>query len=298
MKIIKSGICGTCIWELDNELTLVIKPQDKKSGVLQSDDDEYWPWWPYCHIRKAVVKKGVRTGAHAGMMFAGMKDCTGIDVSALDVSAAVDMRHMFAGCRSLTDISGMEKWDVSEVNDMSCMFEDCVSLKDISGLKEWDVSGVVDMRHMFGGCASLTDFSPLLEWNVSNMRKTVGMFHCTDAGRDVVDTFIPMACPKEGSFIGYKKCRDGRIVQLEVPEDAKRSSAYRRKCRCSKAKVLNIWTWKGEEAEYAVSFFDTGFIYHKGETIEAEHFDDDRFKECSIGIHFFMTRKEAEAYKL
>ena len=232
------------------------------------------------------------------MMFAGMKDCTGIDVSALDVSAAVDMRHMFAGCRSLTDISGMEKWDVSEVNDMSCMFEDCVSLKDISGLKEWDVSGVVDMRHMFGGCASLTDFSPLLEWNVSNMRKTVGMFHCTDAGRDVVDTFIPMACPKEGSFIGYKKCRDGRIVQLEVPEDAKRSSAYRRKCRCSKAKVLNIWTWKGEEAEYAVSFFDTGFIYHKGETIEAEHFDDDRFKECSFGIHFFMTRKEAEAYKL
>ena len=122
------------------------------------------------------------------------------------------------------------------------------------------------------------------------------MFACTNINYDVLDAFIPMACPKEGSFIGYKQCQNSRIVQLEVPEDAKRSSAYGRKCRCNKAKVLNVWTTGGEEAEYAVSIHDSGFVYRKGETVEVKDFDKNRFNECSTGVHLFMTRKDAENY--
>ena len=92
--------------------------------------------------------------------------------------------------------------------------------------------------------------------------------------------------------------RGGRIVQLEISRDAKRSSAYGRKCRCSKAKVLRIWTSDGKEAEHAVSRFSDDFVYRKGETVEVEDFDDDRFNECSSGIYFFITREEAEAYIL
>jgi hypothetical protein len=33
-----------------------------------------------------------------------------------------------------------------------------------------------------------------------------------------------------------------------------------------------------------------------GETIEVKDFDDDRWNECSAGIHFFITRKEAVEY--
>ena len=171
-------------------------------------------------------------------------------------------------------------------------------MKDISPLKEWDVSNVMDMACMFESCASLTDISALLEWNTLNVHDTTAAFDHTEVSSDILDAFVPMACPREGAFIGYKKCRGGQIVQLEVQEDAKRSSAHTRKCRCSKAKVLNIWTRYGDETEIAVSCFDNSFVYRKGETVEVEDFDDDRFIECSSGIHFFMTREEAEAYTL
>ena len=48
-----------------------------------------------------------------------------------------------------------------------------------------------------------------------------------------------LACPEEGSFIGYKKA-SGCLIELLILEDAKRSSATTSKCRCNKAKVLDI----------------------------------------------------------
>ena len=321
MNIIKRGICGTCVWELDDEKTLVIRPQNGKSGVMQSDRG--WPWRTCCHIKRVVIEDGVKTGTYAGKMFAGMDDCTMFNVEKLDVSAAENMHGMFNGCSSMENTAGLEKWDVSNVADMSYMFYGCSSLKDISALAGWDVSEVCDMGSMFGfcslltdisllkkwnisnvtntccmfrSCKSLTDISPLSGWDMSDIREKDGMFACTNINYDVLDAFIPMACPREGSFIGYKKCRDERIVQLEVPEDARRSSAYGKKCRCDRAKVLGIWTLDGEETEYAVSIFDPDFVYYKGKAVEVQNFNKNRFNECAVGIHFFMTRKEAEDY--
>ena len=99
-------------------------------------------------------------------------------------------------------------------------------------------------------------------------------------------------CPTEGSFVGYKKCRDNVIVKLLIPEDAKRSSATTRKCRCDKAFVLEVIG--GEEQ--AISQQDETFVYKVGETVSVDDFDHNRWNECSTGIHFFITREEAEAY--
>ena len=61
-----------------------------------------------------------------------------------------------------------------------------------------------------------------------------------------------LACPEEGSFIGYKKA-DDCIIKLLILEDAKRSSATTFKCRCDKAKVLEIKDIKtGESTEKAL----------------------------------------------
>ena len=108
----------------------------------------------------------------------------------------------------------------------------------------------------------------------------------------------PLVCPEKGSFIGYKKCRDNLIAELEIPEDAIRSSATSRKCRCSKAMVLNITSLDGSEVnvEYAVSGRDSGFLYKVGEVVSVDDFDTNRWNECSTGIHFFMTREEAINY--
>ena len=108
----------------------------------------------------------------------------------------------------------------------------------------------------------------------------------------------PMVCPEKGSFTGYKKCKNGLIVELEIPEDALRSSATTRKCRCSKAKVISITNLDGSKSEEkkAISNRDSSFVYKLGETVEVPDFDPIRWNECSTGIHFFMARKEAVDY--
>ena len=100
-----------------------------------------------------------------------------------------------------------------------------------------------------------------------------------------------LQCPEEGSYIAWKKCRNEVLVKLLIPEDALRSSATSRKCRASKATVLEIIG-----AEYAVSKHDSTFTYKVGETLEVEDFDTNRWEACSTGIQHFITRSEAESY--
>lgn len=107
-----------------------------------------------------------------------------------------------------------------------------------------------------------------------------------------------MCCPEEGSFVGFKRCSNNLIVKLLITEDAKRSSATTRKCRCSEAKVLEILTTKGKKAfkRKAVSIKDENFVYEVGKTVFVKNFCEDRWEECSTGIHFFLTFDEAVKY--
>ena len=105
-----------------------------------------------------------------------------------------------------------------------------------------------------------------------------------------------LACPEEGSFIGYKKV--GKyIVKLLIMEDSKRNSATTLKCRCDKAKVLDIEKIDtGEKIESTPSDYDINFIYKVGEIVKVDNFDENRWNECSTGIHFFMNKQNATKY--
>ena len=109
--------------------------------------------------------------------------------------------------------------------------------------------------------------------------------------------YIPYACPDFGMFIGFKKA-SGYIVVLEIPEDAKRLSATGRKCRCDKAKVLEIQNVDGTKANVTKvkSGYDSNFVYEVGKTVSVDNFCEDRWSECSPGIHFFINRQEAINY--
>ena len=108
--------------------------------------------------------------------------------------------------------------------------------------------------------------------------------------------FIPMACPDTGAFIGYKKA-SGYILKIEILQDARRSSSNSRKCRCDKAKVLEIQNLYGDIANVkeVKSDYDKNFIYRLGEIVEEPNFCEDRW-ECAEGIHFFINRQEAVEY--
>lgn len=103
--------------------------------------------------------------------------------------------------------------------------------------------------------------------------------------------------PRKGSFIGYKLARGSRVIELLITEDAKRSSGTSRKCRCSKAKVLSITSIDGNVIyDEAVSEYDGRFVYRVGEIVEVKNFNEDRWRSCATGIHFFITRDEAIQY--
>jgi hypothetical protein len=112
---------------------------------------------------------------------------------------------------------------------------------------------------------------------------------------------VASACPEEGTFIAFKKARFNNqdvIVKLQIPDDAKRSSATGRKCRCDKALVLEISDITGiiTDFTHAKSFYDNNFVYKVGEIVSVNSFDENRWNECASGIHFYITRQEAVEY--
>ena len=109
--------------------------------------------------------------------------------------------------------------------------------------------------------------------------------------------FVPMTCPDTGAFVAWKKA-NGYIVKLEISEDARRSSATGRKCRCDKAKVIEIQELDGSPSELTevASGYDRNFVYRVGEIAEEPKYDEDRWNECAQGIHFFINRQEAVDY--
>lgn len=95
----------------------------------------------------------------------------------------------------------------------------------------------------------------------------------------------------EGALVGWKKLDRGVIAKLEIPAAAKRSHAFGRKCRAEYAVCLEVIG-----AEFGVSMHDNATIYRAGETIKPHQFDDNWQNECAGGIHFYITREEAEAH--
>lgn len=134
----------------------------------------------------------------------------------------------------------------------------------------------------------------------------LGCANLSDANHVQLSIAKTSILPDEGDIIGWKKAwtddtmpPKSVIVKLLIPADAQRSNATGRKCRASKARVLDLQDKQGNSLPpdtMAYSGHDTDFTYKKGETVHVENFDTNRWKECAPGIHFFITRIEAVEY--
>ena len=111
-------------------------------------------------------------------------------------------------------------------------------------------------------------------------------------------SFFALACPEEGDFIAWKKVGDA-IIKLRIPSEAKRSSATTRKCRCEFAEVLELQNLDGTpyNDDKVINNNYVKTIYKVGEIVHSDSWDNDRWNECSHGIHFFITRDEAVRYQ-
>ena len=110
--------------------------------------------------------------------------------------------------------------------------------------------------------------------------------------------YIQLACPSDGSFIGWKKV-NGVLIKLEIPEDAKRSSATTNKCRCDKAKVLGFYDLNSTELniDKIINYVWNTCEYRKGEMVYPDYFDENRWNEYSNGIYFFINKQDAINYR-
>ncbi len=95
----------------------------------------------------------------------------------------------------------------------------------------------------------------------------------------------------EGELIVYKKLCEG-VAKLRIPIGAKRSNASGRKCRAEYAEVLEL----PEGVIIGHSNHDKKFAYEAGKIVKADNWCDNWAEECAGGIHFFITRQEAEDY--
>ena len=97
--------------------------------------------------------------------------------------------------------------------------------------------------------------------------------------------------PETGPIWGWKKCRNNVLVKLVVGDTAKRSHATGRKCRAEHVKVLEVIG-----AKIGISTYDINTQYRVGQIVRCDKWNEDRWTECGGGIHFFLTRIEAERY--
>lgn len=131
-------------------------------------------------------------------------------------------------------------------------------------------------------------------------------------GDNVTNIKYHMICPEEGAFVAWKKAiwvkdshtKEGVLVKLQIPANAKRSSGTGRKCRASAVKVLGFYDMNDNKlpADIKVrAWYNDTFIYTVGKTVKSlslgePDFNTNRWNECSAGIHFFMTKQEAKDY--
>lgn len=176
--------------------------------------------------------------------------------------------------------------------DLSCADLRCADLS-CADLRGVDLRGVdltrADLRYADLNCSDLRDAdlrdTDLRYANLRNIKYNFGT-----EGYNI-------ACPEKGSFIGYKKAKNC-LIELLILDNSKRSSATTLKCRCDKAKVLEIINIEtGENINSVSSDYDKNFIYTVGEIVKVDNFDNNRWNECTTGIHFFVNKANAINYK-
>ena len=116
-------------------------------------------------------------------------------------------------------------------------------------------------------------------------------------GADLQRAKLPSASivPEVGPFYGFKKLQNGYIATLYIPRSAERvGGLVGRKCRASKVKVIKIEGNPNGAVGFSTHDYKTK--YEEGKWIKPDKWDADIRLECTNGIHFFITRKEAEEY--
>jgi uncharacterized protein YjbI with pentapeptide repeats len=212
-------------------------------------------------------------------------DLSGANLSRADLSGADLRRADLSGADlsganlSRADLSGanLSRADLSRANlSRANLSRADLSRADLSGanLSRADLSGANLSRANLGSAyLSGADLSGA---------------YLSDLKTDTETRLPSFQIPQEGELIVFKKLSGGNIAKLRIPPEAARTATpIGRKCRAEFVEVLD-----GD----GISSYDHRTAYKPGLVVRPDKYDPNPLVECSHGIHFFLTKEEAEAY--
>ena len=170
---------GTCLWNVDEDGVLRIRPKSGDSGELGSTNgrQEGAPWYGR-NVTRIESQGTIILNQDSSYLFYGQKFLASLSgLANWNVSQVTNMRSMFSNCTGLSDLSDLANWNVSNVTNMNSLFSNCTSLSNLSGLANWNVGNVTDMSGLFSRCTSLSNLSALANWNVGNVTSMGSLFY-------------------------------------------------------------------------------------------------------------------------
>ena len=136
---------------------------------------------------------GVIANTNLSYLFSDFTSVKTITLDILDTSRTTNMKGLFQGCSSLTNIDIFATWEVenqfdtSKVTDMSYMFQGCSSLSALY-LSILKTDNVTNMSYMFQDCGRLstlriTNMDGDVFWNTTKVTNMSHMFeNCSSFG--------------------------------------------------------------------------------------------------------------------
>lgn len=118
--------------------------------------------------------------------------------------------------------------------------------------------------------------------------------------------------PMHGSFTGWAVLDDGLIAQLLIPAEAGRSNTAipyndehissfpkmaHNLCRCEYAEVVAIYNGNKKSNVGKMTHDTREITFEAGKIVRSYSFDINSKTAATDGIHFYMTKREAEDYK-
>ncbi len=173
-RLSKGTVSGSCVWAIDNEGVLRVKPKYRGQLGVLGDTSE---WGNYrSEITRVEIVGHVLAPRVCRCMFESFDFLRSADLSGFDTSNVQDMSAMFCGCSSLESLD-LSTFDTSRVTDMSQMFMFCDSLASLN-LSGFNTSKVTNMECMFVNCRSLNQLD-LSSFDISNVKNLDYMFNGT-----------------------------------------------------------------------------------------------------------------------
>lgn len=243
---------GSVKWGIDSNGTLWIEPS---SGDTGTTGDIYGaisgdkitkntvPWYVKADSITSVRMKGTIKATSYSYMFAGLTNCTDIDLTHLDGSGSNGMQAMFANDEKLTTITGLDKLDTSKTTSMFGAFENCKSLPDdeLAQIADWDVSKVTNFDYMFNHVDSAT-IIPVSKWDTSSATTMFAMFENNNKLTSLDVSGFKMGKVED---VGYMFANDSALTKLDLSKwnTVKVYNMHATFMNCQNLTDLDISTW-------------------------------------------------------